>query len=67
MHRAPEGVGSVRLRYGSAAIACRAAAAPDGAVELELERPAEAVAPGQLACLMAGDRVTGFGTIADAA
>jgi tRNA-specific 2-thiouridylase len=67
VHRGLAGVESARLRYGSAPIACRAAATADGGIELELERPAEAVAPGQLACLMAGDRVTGFGTIADAA
>jgi tRNA-uridine 2-sulfurtransferase len=67
LHRGLAGVESARLRYGAAAIACRAAATADGGVELELERPAEAVAPGQLACLMAGDRVTGFGTIGEAA
>ena len=67
VHRGLAGVESARLRYRSAPIACSAAATPDGGVELQLERPAEAVAPGQLACLMAGDRVIGFGTIAEAA
>jgi tRNA-uridine 2-sulfurtransferase len=66
LHRGPGGVEAARLRYGSAAIPCRVSEAPGGA-ELELEHPAEAVAPGQLACLMAGDRVTGHGTIAEAA
>jgi tRNA U34 2-thiouridine synthase MnmA/TrmU len=37
----------------------------DGAeVRLELKRPAHAVAPGQLACLMRDDCVVGEGTIA---
>jgi tRNA-specific 2-thiouridylase len=66
LHRGAGGVETARLRYGSAAIACRAVETADGGVELALERPAEAVAPGQLACLMAGDRVTGHGTIAEA-
>ncbi|MBN1530423.1 MAG: tRNA 2-thiouridine(34) synthase MnmA [Thermoleophilaceae bacterium] len=65
LHRGPDGVESARLRYGSAPIPCRATETPAG-VELELMQPAEAVAPGQLACLMAGDRVTGHGTIARA-
>jgi tRNA-specific 2-thiouridylase len=66
LHRGAGGVETARLRYGSAAIPCRAVETADGGVELELERPAEAVAPGQLACLMDGDRVTGHGTIAGA-
>ena len=58
----------------------RAAALPRGAdrlpgvragarevLELELERPAHAVAPGQLACLMRQDRVVGEGTIGEPA
>ena len=65
LHRGIEAVRAVRLRYGSADIACRAVASADGAIELELSHPAEAVAPGQLACLLLGDRVTGCGTIAE--
>jgi tRNA-specific 2-thiouridylase len=66
LHRGTAGVEAVRLRYGSASVRCRAREEPGGRVQLELDRPAEAVAPGQLACLMAGDRVTGCGTIAEA-
>jgi len=37
----------------------------DGRVLLELDREAQAVAPGQLACLMRQDRVVGEGTIGE--
>jgi tRNA-specific 2-thiouridylase len=63
LHRSPEEVRQVRLRYHAQPIACRAAAEPGGRVLLELERPAHAVAPGQLACLMRDDCVVGEGTI----
>jgi tRNA-uridine 2-sulfurtransferase len=63
LHRGPEAVDAVKLRYRSAPIPCRAED-KDGRVELELERPATAVAPGQLACLLRGDCVVGEGTIA---
>ena len=54
-------VEAARLRYGAAPRSRAARSSrPDGALELELSRPAEAVAPGQLACLLAGDRVTGY-------
>jgi len=66
LHRGTAGVEAARLRYGSAEIPCRVAEAADGTVELELARPAQAVAPGQLACLLSGDRVTGYGTIVEA-
>jgi tRNA U34 2-thiouridine synthase MnmA/TrmU len=33
-------------------------------VRLELAQPVERTAPGQLACLYAGDVVVGYGTIA---
>jgi tRNA U34 2-thiouridine synthase MnmA/TrmU len=38
--------------------------AGEGQLELELAEPAEAAAPGQLACLMRDDCVVGEGTIA---
>jgi tRNA U34 2-thiouridine synthase MnmA/TrmU len=44
-------------------IPCRARPAGTDALELELEEPAEAAAPGQLACLMRDDCVVGEGTI----
>ena len=62
LHRSPASVDSVRLRYRSERIPCRAVA-EDGPLELELARPASAVAPGQLACLMSADRIVGEGTI----
>jgi tRNA U34 2-thiouridine synthase MnmA/TrmU len=67
LHRGPEGVKAVRLRYGAAALPCSVREAPGGGVELELEEPAHAVAPGQLACLLADDLVTGYGTISQTA
>jgi tRNA-uridine 2-sulfurtransferase len=62
LHRGPEAVASVKLRYRSAPIPCRVRE-NGGQLELELERAATAVAPGQLACLMRGDCVVGEGTI----
>lgn len=61
LHRSADRVDSVRLRYHSPALPCRAI---DGARTLELERPAEGPAPGQLACLLSGDLVVGYGSIA---
>jgi tRNA-uridine 2-sulfurtransferase len=61
-YRSPESVDSVRLRYRAVPIACRVVRQPRS-LELELERPATAVAPGQLACLMRGECVVGEGTI----
>jgi tRNA-specific 2-thiouridylase len=66
LHRGPEAVRAVRLRYHSQPIPCRALAV-DGRIELDLERPAHALAPGQLACLMRDDVVVGEGTIGEPA
>jgi tRNA-specific 2-thiouridylase len=63
LHRGPEAVDAVKLRYRSAPIACRVLD-NGGELELELERPASAVAPGQVACLLRGECVVGEGTIA---
>ena len=58
-------VDRVKLRYRSNAVACRVA--QDGAaVVVELADAVHGVAPGQTACLMDGERVVGFGTIAAA-
>ncbi len=65
LHRGAAAVEAVRLRYGAAPVPCRAVEGPDG-LELELREPAHAVAPGQLACLMSGQVVAGFGTIVGA-
>jgi tRNA-uridine 2-sulfurtransferase len=59
LHRSPAAVEAVRLRYHAAPIPCRV----EGD-RLELTEPAHAVAPGQLACLLRGDLVVGYGTIA---
>ena len=66
LHRPADRVASVRLRYHAAPIGCRAVATGDE-IELELERPAAAVAPGQQACLMSDDVVVGEGTIGEPA
>jgi tRNA-specific 2-thiouridylase len=64
LHRGSEAVDAVRLRYRSATIPCRLLEKA-GRLELELERPATAVAPGQLACLLRGDCVVGEATIGE--
>jgi tRNA-specific 2-thiouridylase len=65
LHRPAAEVEQVRIRYHAESLACRAHVHDDGSVELELEQPANAVAPGQLACLMRQDRVVGEGTIGE--
>jgi tRNA-specific 2-thiouridylase len=67
LHRPGGRVDRVRLRYHAPALACAVASVPAGEhdeLELELAEPADAVAPGQTACLMAGDTVVGRATIA---
>jgi tRNA-specific 2-thiouridylase len=68
LHRPGERVNRVKLRYRSRPLAARLvgrpAAGPHRGLELELAEPADAAAPGQLACLMEGERVIGWGTIA---
>ena len=64
LHRSAGRVGSVRLRYRAAPLPCRAVERRAG-LALELARPADAVAPGQVACLMDGDLVVGCGTIGE--
>ncbi len=74
LHRPADRVGSVRLRYRSRPLACRVGSGnragerlPAGTherLELELEAPAQAAAPGQTAVLCDGDLVVGHGTIA---
>jgi tRNA-specific 2-thiouridylase len=64
LHRSPDAVDRVRLRYHARPLACRARPAGEGKLELDLAEPADAAAPGQLACLMRDDCVVGEGTIA---
>jgi tRNA-specific 2-thiouridylase len=65
LHRSPEEAETVRLRYHAEPLACRVHVQEDGTLELELNLPANGVAPGQLACLMREDRVVGEGTIGE--
>jgi tRNA-specific 2-thiouridylase len=62
-------VDGVKLRYRSQPVACAVAGAPRAGryprIELVLKQPFLAAAPGQVACLLAGDRVVGHGVVAD--
>jgi tRNA-specific 2-thiouridylase len=58
LHREPEAVDAVRLRYRAPAMPCTLAGD-----ELRLARPASRPAPGQTAVLLAGDVVVGCATI----
>jgi tRNA-uridine 2-sulfurtransferase len=68
LHRAGTRVDRVKLRYRSKPLAARLIDDPPAgrhaALAVELSDPVEGVAPGQLACLMDGDLVVGWGTIA---
>jgi tRNA-uridine 2-sulfurtransferase len=65
LHRPADQVDRVKLRYRSRALPCRVAAERGrGRVELELLEPVDGAAPGQTACLLRGDVVVGWGTIA---
>jgi tRNA-specific 2-thiouridylase len=59
-------VDGVKLRYRSAPLPCRVAAAPGrhGRLTATLGERALGVAPGQTACLLDGDLIVGHGTIA---
>jgi tRNA-specific 2-thiouridylase len=61
-------VDRVKLRYRSRPLPCRIAGEPEPGrhrtLELELSEPVDGAAPGQLACLMDGELVVGWGTIA---
>jgi tRNA-uridine 2-sulfurtransferase len=65
LHRSPDVVQTVRLRYHAEPLACRVHVQDDGSLELELDGLAYGVAPGQLACLMREDRVVGEATIGE--
>jgi len=68
LHRGGEAVEAVKLRYRSEAVACRVVGEPRAGeharLELVLDRAVGGVAPGQSACLLASDRVVGWGMIA---
>jgi tRNA-specific 2-thiouridylase len=67
LHRGGRQVDSVKLRYRADPVPCRVAGdAPAGRharLVIDLARPVEGVAPGQVACLMRGDAVIGCATI----
>jgi tRNA-specific 2-thiouridylase len=68
LHRDGAQVDRVKLRYRSPAVACAVEDAPPvgrhPSLTLALEQDTFGVAPGQTACLMRGDVVVGYGTIA---
>jgi tRNA-specific 2-thiouridylase len=67
LHRPTGAVDRVKLRYRSNPLAgCVSEQLGPGRhsrLTLELDEPAEGVAPGQTACLMQGDRIVGWGVI----
>jgi tRNA-uridine 2-sulfurtransferase len=69
LHRPGAAIDAVKLRYRSAPLTVEIAGSPSARaherLDLRLERPVSAAAPGQLACLLSGDRVAGYGTIAE--
>ena len=68
LHRDGGCVDGVRVRSHGRKFACRLprglVAGRHARISVELEEPAERTAPGQLACMYAGDVVVGYGTIA---
>jgi tRNA-specific 2-thiouridylase len=67
LHRAGARVDRVKLRYRSRPLPARLVGGPDAGrhrtLAIELDEPVEGAAPGQLACLMDGELVVGWGTI----
>jgi tRNA-specific 2-thiouridylase len=70
LHRPAGRVDRVKLRYRSRPVPARVTDALEAgihrALTVELLEPVDGVAPGQLACLMDGELVVGWGTIARA-
>ena len=67
LHRPAHTIQTVRMRYHAKPLPCRARETAPGTLELDLDEPAFAVAPGQLGCLMHDDCVVGEGTIGEPA
>jgi tRNA-specific 2-thiouridylase len=63
-------VDHVKVRSRGRRVPCRlselAQAGSHARIEVQLEQPIERTAPGQMACLFAGELIVGFGTIAAA-
>jgi tRNA-specific 2-thiouridylase len=68
LHRPGERVDRVKLRYRSRPLPAKLSGRPEAGqhrwLEVDLGEPADGAAPGQLACLMEGERIIGWGTIA---
>ena len=65
LHRpARRGRLACKLRYRSKPLPCTVAEQGTGRLTLHLGEPSDGAAPGQTACLYAGDVVVGYGTIA---
>ena len=68
LHRAGARVDRVKLRYRSRAVVAKLVGDPPAgrhrSLTIELADPVDGAAPGQLACLMDGELVVGWGTIA---
>jgi tRNA-specific 2-thiouridylase len=68
LHRDGASVDRVKLRYRSKPLAARVLGDPPAGrhprLALDLSDPADGAAPGQLACLMDGELIVGWGTIA---
>lgn len=68
LYRESREVDNVRLRYRSGPIACKLPATLSAGqyprIEIMLNEPFMAAAPGQVACLLSGDRVVGHGLVA---
>src|SRR4051794_20936847 len=68
LYRGAEQIDNVKLRYRSEPVGCELTSKlPAGRyprIEIMLNEPFMAAAPGQVACFMAGDRVVGHGLIA---
>ncbi len=67
LHRPGARVDRVKLRYRSRPLPARLLGDPQSgrhpAIDVDLQEPADGAAPGQLACLMDGELVVGWGTI----
>jgi tRNA-uridine 2-sulfurtransferase len=68
LYRDADVISHVKLRYHSPAVACklpdRVPAGQYPRIEIMLNEPFMAAAPGQVACFLSGDRVVGHGLIA---
>lgn len=68
LHRNGECVDAVKVRYRGRRVSCRVQGEPGpgehACLEVLTDVPQERTAPGQMACLYAGEQIVGYGTIA---